>query len=97
MHDELFKMPAIVARYRAGPYVEARERFLRQASAEGYSRSMLDCALCRRLARRSPRAVRGRGGRPTVLEASLTWSRDPAYLLTTVLWPWWWRGREAWS
>ncbi len=41
MHDELFKMPAIVARYRAGPYVEARERFLRQASAEGYSRSML--------------------------------------------------------
>jgi len=42
MHDELFKMPAIVARYRAGPYVEARERFLRQASAEGYSRSMLE-------------------------------------------------------
>ena len=37
MHDELFKMPAIVARYRAGPYVEARERFLWQASAEGYS------------------------------------------------------------
>jgi len=29
MHDELFKKPAIVARYRAGPYVEARERFLR--------------------------------------------------------------------
>jgi hypothetical protein len=42
MHDELFKMRAVVARYRAGPYVEARERFLRQASAEGYSRSMLE-------------------------------------------------------
>lgn len=42
MHDELFKMAAIVDRYRAGPYVEARERFLRQASAEGYSRSMLE-------------------------------------------------------
>jgi hypothetical protein len=25
MHDELFKKPAIVARYRAGPYLEARE------------------------------------------------------------------------
>ena len=42
MHDELFKKLAIVARYRAGPYVEARERFLRQASAEGYSRSTLE-------------------------------------------------------
>lgn len=41
MHDELFEKPDIVARYRAGPYVEARERFLRQASAEGYSRSTL--------------------------------------------------------
>lgn len=41
MHDELFKMPATVARYRAGPYVEARERFLRQASAERYPHSML--------------------------------------------------------
>ena len=35
MHDELFKMRAVAARYQAGPYVEARERFLRQASAEG--------------------------------------------------------------
>ncbi len=42
MHDELFKMAAIVDRYRAGPYLEVRERFLRQASAEGYSRSMLE-------------------------------------------------------
>jgi site-specific recombinase XerD len=41
MHDELFKIPAIVAYYRAGPYVDARERFLRQASAEGYSHSTL--------------------------------------------------------
>jgi site-specific recombinase XerD len=41
MHDELFEKPNIVARYRAGPYVEARERFLRQAGAEGYSSSTL--------------------------------------------------------
>ena len=41
MHDELFKQPAVVARYRAGPYAEARERFLKQARAEGYSRSTL--------------------------------------------------------
>ena len=39
MHDELFEKLDIVARYRAGPDVEARERFLRQASAEGHSLS----------------------------------------------------------
>jgi len=42
MHDELFKYPATLARYRTGPYLEARELFLRQASAEGYPRSMLE-------------------------------------------------------
>src|SRR5258708_6375243 len=42
MHDELFKQPAVVARYRAGPYAEARERFLKQARAEGYSFSTLE-------------------------------------------------------
>jgi hypothetical protein len=41
MRDELFDKLDIVARYRAGPDVEARERFLRQASAEGHSRSPL--------------------------------------------------------
>ena len=41
MHDELFEKPDIVARYRAGPDVEARERFLRKAGVEGYSRSTL--------------------------------------------------------
>src|SRR6202161_370961 len=42
MHDELFKQPAVVARYRAGPYAESRERFLKQVRAEGYSLSMLE-------------------------------------------------------
>jgi site-specific recombinase XerD len=42
MHDELFKKPAVVARYRAGPYAEDRERFLHLARAEGYSRSTLE-------------------------------------------------------
>lgn len=41
MHDELFKKSDIVARYRAGPYAEAREGFLRQAGAGGYSRTTL--------------------------------------------------------
>ena len=41
MHDELFEKSDIVARYRAGPYVEAREGFLRQAGAGGYSRTTL--------------------------------------------------------
>ena len=42
MHDELFKRPAVIARYRAGPYAESRERFLKQARAEGYSNSTLE-------------------------------------------------------
>jgi len=41
MHDELFKRPTVIARFRAGPYVEAREDFLRKASAEGYAPSTL--------------------------------------------------------
>jgi hypothetical protein len=42
MHDELFKRPAVIARYRAGPYAEPRERLLKQARAEGYSNSTLE-------------------------------------------------------
>lgn len=41
MHDELFEKSDIVARYRTGPCVEAREGLLRQAGAGGYSRSTL--------------------------------------------------------
>jgi len=37
MHDELFEQPAVVARYRAGPYAESREQFLRQARADGHT------------------------------------------------------------
>ena len=60
MHDELFKKRAVVARYRAGPYVEARERFLRQASAEGYSRSTLERIAWVLLT--TAKAVQGQGG-----------------------------------
>ena len=42
MHEGLVKQPAVVARYRAGPYAEDRERFLKQARAEGYSLSALE-------------------------------------------------------
>ena len=42
MHDELFEQPAVVARYRAGPYAESRERFLREARADGYSPATLE-------------------------------------------------------
>ena len=42
MHDEIFKQPAVIARYCAGPYVEARERFLRNARSEGYAPSVLE-------------------------------------------------------
>ena len=42
MHEELFKKPSVAARYRTGPYAEARERYLRQAHSDGYSRSTLE-------------------------------------------------------
>lgn len=42
MHEELFKRPSVAARYRTGPYAEARERYLRQAHSDGYSRSTLE-------------------------------------------------------
>jgi site-specific recombinase XerD len=41
MHDQLFEQPAVIARYRAGPYAESREQFLRQARADGYSPATL--------------------------------------------------------
>lgn len=41
MFDSLFKQPAVLARYRQGPLLEAREQFLRQCAGNGYSRSML--------------------------------------------------------
>jgi site-specific recombinase XerD len=41
MIETLFKRPAVLARYRAGPLSDARERFLVQCAARGYSRSML--------------------------------------------------------
>ena len=37
MYDELFENPAVVARYRAGPYAKSREQFLNKAQANGYS------------------------------------------------------------
>jgi Phage integrase, N-terminal SAM-like domain len=37
MYEELFEVPAVVARYRAGPYAESREKFLKKAQANGYS------------------------------------------------------------
>ena len=37
MHDELFKAPTVIARYRTGPYAESREQFLKKARADGYS------------------------------------------------------------
>ena len=37
MYEELFENPAVVARYRAGPYAKSREQFLKKAQANGYS------------------------------------------------------------
>jgi hypothetical protein len=37
MYEELFEVSAVVARYRAGPYAESREQFIKKAQANGYS------------------------------------------------------------
>lgn len=42
MHAELFTHPMVIARYRAGPYAEARERYLREADSQRHSRSTLE-------------------------------------------------------
>ena len=42
MHDTIFTHPAVIARYRGGPYLEARERFLGSARSEGYAASTLE-------------------------------------------------------
>lgn len=41
MFESLFKQPAVLARYRQEPLLEAREQFLRKCAGNGYSRSML--------------------------------------------------------
>ena len=41
MFETIFKQPAVLTRYRQGPLLEARERFLRQCAENGYSASML--------------------------------------------------------
>lgn len=39
--ETLFKQPAVLARYRQGPFLEARERFLNQCAQDGYAPSSL--------------------------------------------------------
>jgi site-specific recombinase XerD len=41
MYETLFARPTVVTRYREGPLADARERFLLQCAARGYSRPML--------------------------------------------------------
>jgi site-specific recombinase XerD len=41
MLETLFQRPTVLARYREGPLLDARERFLEQCSTDGYSCSML--------------------------------------------------------
>ena len=41
MYENLFKRPTTLDRYRKGPLPEAREQYLKQCTAEGYSHSML--------------------------------------------------------
>lgn len=40
MYETLFKHPGVLARYREGPYAEAREQFVESCARHGYSRRM---------------------------------------------------------
>jgi site-specific recombinase XerD len=63
MYDELFQVPTVVARYRAGPYAESREQFLKKARADGYSPLTLERMACALLV--VAEIVRDAGGRIT--------------------------------
>src|SRR5713226_2398572 len=39
--ESLFQYPAIVARHRSGPFVEARERFINHCASQGLARATL--------------------------------------------------------
>lgn len=41
MFEILFKYPAVLARYRAAPHADSRERFLENCANQGYSHAML--------------------------------------------------------
>jgi hypothetical protein len=41
MFEIVFKSPAVLARYRAAPHADSRERFLENCANRGYSRAML--------------------------------------------------------
>jgi hypothetical protein len=41
MFDQLFRIPAVVARYRRGPMLEERLAFLMHLAKQGYPRSSL--------------------------------------------------------
>lgn len=41
MFESLFQYPAIVARHRSGPFVEARERFINHCASQGLARATL--------------------------------------------------------
>jgi site-specific recombinase XerD len=42
MHDSLFALPAILARYRSAPLLTERERFLQHCAGQGYTRGGLE-------------------------------------------------------
>jgi Phage integrase, N-terminal SAM-like domain len=78
MHHELLRLPAVVARYRAGPYADSREQFLKQAYADGYSPSTL-----KRIARALlvvAKVVHGNGGSISAeqLKNALFWHIRPS-------------------
>jgi hypothetical protein len=58
MHENLFALPAILARYRSTPLLTQRERFLQHCAEQGYTRGGLaKIAWLLRIVARSPIAT----------------------------------------
>jgi len=49
MFEQLFRLPAVIARHRAGPFADARERYLRSCAERGMTTSTLWSHACRLL------------------------------------------------
>jgi integrase/recombinase XerD len=77
MFETLFLYPAIVARHRSGPFVEARERFLNHRASQGLARATLQ-RYARELLVVSERIdIIGEAIEPSAIEAAADrWARE---------------------
>ena len=77
MFETLFLYPAIVARHRSGPFVEARERFLNHRASQGLARATLQRYARELLVVAERIDIIGEAIEPSAIEAAADrWARE---------------------